>query len=262
MAVKRVKPPKRRKLSPRVEDETSEQSKDDEALADVAHSPKQAPKATATEKGKEKVGTSSFPHLSRSDLFGCHEALARHPAFAGKIGQAPKGFHESALNAHPQFRRVIESLGWELLCVVQNQYNVDWVIDFYTELGVTNGVELLVWHATVNYSVTAINEILGLHPPEYSEFNRLVNNATSEDLQVVLSRIAHEGSEWSFKGNSRCLRTHCLKPEANVWFFFLRHTLYPTSHDTSLCMPRVFILYCIMEGHKFDDLQEHTRRCR
>lgn len=100
--------------------------------------------ATFKEKDKAKVGDNSKLNISRLHLFSCHEALSRHISFVFKNCHTPRGFHKNSLLAHPQIRCKIKTLGWENLCNPSCSFNIDWVRDFYTELSVTNGVELLV----------------------------------------------------------------------------------------------------------------------
>lgn len=104
----------------------------------------------------------------------------------------------------------------------------------------------------VSYSPQELNDFLGITPPQNSELDRTNVGYSGEELDTIFQRLATEGAEWTFKGRARLLRTQFMNPEANMWFYFMRHTLHPTSHDTNLCLEKVFILYCILECKHFD----------
>lgn len=138
------------------------------------------------------------------------------------------------------------------MCAVPEDYNLDWVKEFYTMVETYNRVNITVRHTPVSYASHEWNELFELVPPENSELDRLMSGATNEDLDIILDKIAYEGAYWTFKWKTRLLRTNTLKPEASVWSYFLRHTLHPTMHDTDLCMERVFMLFCILESKPFN----------
>ncbi|KAI3735319.1 hypothetical protein L6452_14814 [Arctium lappa] len=46
----------------------------------------------------------------------------------------------------------------------------------------------------------------------------------------------------------RHFRANQLKPDANVWVNFLRHSIAPTTHQTYVSMDRMLLLYCLMQG--------------
>lgn len=153
--------------------------------------------------------------------------------------------------AIPFLKTIIDSMGWGKLCEVPKEYNDDWVREFYTKVAVSNKVDLKVRQTKISYSPKAINAYLGITPPEDSEFDRMQDAVSDKELSTILTRLTHEGSTWTFKGRSRTLRTCFLKPETNIWFYFLRHTLHPTSHDTDICMERVFIMVLHLRDETF-----------
>ncbi|KAJ9539099.1 hypothetical protein OSB04_031832 [Centaurea solstitialis] len=161
-------------------------------------------------------------------------------------------YPKTLVHAYPEMKRVVEAMKWETLFDCIGEYNLDWVREFFTELAVTPETELMVRQTPVSYSAEGINELLGLTPPEESEYDRLQTQATPEDYDMLLERLSVEGSGWDVKYKQKILKGHTLKGETNVWFYFMRHTLFPTSHDTDLDMDRVYYLYCIVEGHQFD----------
>ncbi|XP_024995361.1 formin-like protein 3 [Cynara cardunculus var. scolymus] len=190
--------------------------------------------------------------LKPKHLFSTPLARKTYLQFSEKVGVVQKGFSQQLLLANPDIKARIDSLGWETLCDTPNQYNLSWVREFDTEVAVTDGVELRVRKTPVSYSPNAINDLLELIPPSYSKLDRLTAGCTDEELDLILAKVANEGVVWSFKGRARLLKTQYLKPEANIWCYFMRHTIHPMSHDTNLCLERVLILYCILEARPFD----------
>ncbi|KAI3667506.1 hypothetical protein L6452_42570 [Arctium lappa] len=214
-----------------------------------------APNRTVTQvdkKGRAKVGILFPPTKIHLSLFSCPEALRKYPSFRWKVCQPQRGFPSETLQTHPRFSEMIQSLGWELFYATPEQYNIDWVTDFFTELSITSGLNVMIRETPVSFSADRINTLLGLSPPAHSEFHRLLDEASDDDLSTFLHTIARNGAKWSFTGRTRVLKASYLKPVANVWFHFIRHSLHPSTHDSNLCMERVFLLYCVLVGAQID----------
>ncbi|KAI3714738.1 hypothetical protein L6452_21697 [Arctium lappa] len=245
-------PPKRRNLG-EILKHTMEQSTGSDTETKYGQKSSQPINVTQIDnKGKAKVGTTHPPTELHLSLFSCPEALRKYPFFRRKVCQPPRGFPMETLRAHPKLHVTIHSLGWDLFCAPPAQYNIDWITDFYTELSCTSGLNLMVRETPVSFSPTHINAVLGLSPPTQSEFHRLMDEASDVDLQTILETIARKGATWSFTGRSRVLKSSTLNPIANVWLSFIRHSLHPSTHDSNLCMERVFLLYCVVAGKHFD----------
>lgn len=43
-----------------------------------------------------------------------------------------------------------------------------------------------------------------------------------------------------------------INPEANVWLYFLKFRVMPTTHDSSITKERVLLLTCLLEGRSID----------
>ncbi|KAJ9543623.1 hypothetical protein OSB04_023330 [Centaurea solstitialis] len=208
-----------------------------------------SPAAPPSKHKKKRVISAS---TSPIDLLSGPLVVSKYPLFATRSAHTPRVYPKTLVHAYPELKRVVEAMKWETLFDCIGEYNLDWVREFFTELAVTPGTELLVKQTPVSYSAEAINELLGLTPPVESEYDRLQTQATPEDYDMLIERLSVEGSKWDVKYKQKILKGHTLKGETNVWFYFMRHTLFPTSHDTDLDMDRVYYLYCIVEGHQFD----------
>ncbi|KAJ9564411.1 hypothetical protein OSB04_000377 [Centaurea solstitialis] len=208
-----------------------------------------SPAAPPSKHKKKKVISAS---TSPMDLLSGPLAVGKYPTYANRSAHTPRVYPKTLVHAYPELKRVVEAMNWETLLDCIGEYNLDWVREFYTELAVTPGTELMVRQTPISYSAEAINELLGLTPPVESEYDRLQTQATPEDYEMLIERLSVEGSGWDTKYKQKILKGHTLKGETNVWFYFMRHTLFPTSHDTDLDMDRVYYLYCIVEGHRFD----------
>ncbi|KAI3678546.1 hypothetical protein L6452_37842 [Arctium lappa] len=46
----------------------------------------------------------------------------------------------------------------------------------------------------------------------------------------------------------RRFRANQLKPNANVWVNFLRHSISPTTHQTYVSVDRMLLLHCLLQG--------------
>ncbi|KAJ9535075.1 hypothetical protein OSB04_un001850 [Centaurea solstitialis] len=209
--------------------------------------PSPLPQRITRKKTKHKKKKVISASTSPIDLLSGPLAVSKYPLFATRSAHTPRVYPKTLVHAYPELKRVVEAMKWETLFDCIGEYNLDWVREFFTELAVTPGTELMVRQTPVSYSAEAINELLGLTPPEESEYDRLQTQATKEDYDMLIERLSVEGSKWDVKYKQKIL-----KGETNVWFYFMRHTLFPTSHDTDLDIDRVYYLYCIVEGHQFD----------
>ncbi|KAJ9547184.1 hypothetical protein OSB04_019727 [Centaurea solstitialis] len=195
--------------------------------------------ATPPSKHKKKKVISAS--TSPMDLLSGPLAVNKYPIFATRSAHTPSVYPKSLVHAYPELKRVVEAMKWETLFDCIGEYNPDWVREFFTELVVTPGTELMLRQTPVSYFAEAINELLGVTPPEESEYDRLQTQATQEDYDMLLDRLTVEGSGWDVKYKQKILKEHTLKGETNVWFYFMRHTLFSTSHDTALDMDRATI---------------------
>ena len=60
------------------------------------------------------------------------------------MGHTPKVFSSSMILAYPHIKSVVDAFQWETLLSYIGEYNPDWVREFFTELSVTYGTELMV----------------------------------------------------------------------------------------------------------------------
>ncbi|KAK5785822.1 hypothetical protein PVK06_040441 [Gossypium arboreum] len=77
------------------------------------------------------------------------------------------------------------------------------------------------------------------------------NITSSEITEVLVCGI--KGSTWtvSKQGIHTCRREY-LTPLAKVWFYFIRFSLMPSSHGTTISSERMVLLYTVLTGKTID----------
>ncbi|KAI9126280.1 hypothetical protein K1719_002701 [Acacia pycnantha] len=104
-----------------------------------------------------------------------------------------------------------------------------------------------------NAAQSAIHKVYGLEHTA-NEYNELVQQGKNpEILTRVAARLYVPNTEWqNTKEGSNNLKCNRFRPEACVWFHFLRHRLLPTLHTQTISRERAFLLYCLLEGKQID----------
>ena len=204
---------------------------------------------------------SDFQDLSESDPesdyspttfdgFSSEKAKGLFEKHKNKPTLPERGFNEMTVRQHEFIRWVITKQKWAQLCKVHHSYNLTLVRDFYAEAGSRKSTTIRVIGVKVDYSAETINDLFDLHPPSPTDFDELMEKTTREELDAMITVLGQPETNWSFNDNYmlRTFKASCLTPNANVWMNFIRHTLSPTTHDSSIKTEHILMLHCIMEG--------------
>ncbi|KAH1064150.1 hypothetical protein J1N35_029137, partial [Gossypium stocksii] len=113
--------------------------------------------------------------------------------------------------------------------------------------------EVPVQGIKVPINSNAINEFFELPDFKSDEYSYLMSNIKPEKLQEILEELTVPGSKWSMskQGIHTCRREY-LTPLTNVWFYFIRFSLMPSSHGTTISLERMVLLYSILTGKTID----------
>lgn len=68
------------------------------------------------------------------------------------------------------------------------------------------------------------------------------------DEQEIGAALVYGGKNWEIEGKRKCIPTNYLTTEYVVWFNFIRHTMWPTTHDTTLSRDKWCLLFCIVQN--------------
>ncbi|KAK5775161.1 hypothetical protein PVK06_043030 [Gossypium arboreum] len=148
-----------------------------------------------------------------------------------------------------RIRQVAEALNWELFCEKRPSVDEELVREFYVNLTSSNLTEVLVREIRVPISSNAINEFFELLVFKNDEYSSLMSNIEPENFQEILEELTVPGSKWtvSKQGIHTC-RRESLTPLAKVCFYFIRFSLMPSSHGTTISLERMVLLYSILTG--------------
>ncbi|KAK5842350.1 hypothetical protein PVK06_004691 [Gossypium arboreum] len=146
-------------------------------------------------------------------------------------------------------RQVAEALNWELFCEKRPSMDEELVREFYTNITSSYLTEVPVRRIKVPISSNAINEFFELPNFKNDEYSSLISNIKLENLQEILEKLTVPGSKWTVsKQRIHTCRRESLTPLAKVWFYFIRTSLMPSSHGTTISLERIVLLYSILTG--------------
>ncbi|KAH1122102.1 hypothetical protein J1N35_005262 [Gossypium stocksii] len=133
--------------------------------------------------------------------------------------------------------QVAEALNWELFCEKRPSVDEELVCEFYANLTSSELTEVPVHGIRVPITSNAINEFFELPNFENDEYSSLLSNTKPENLQEILKELTVPGSKWtvSKQGIHTCQREY-LTPLAKIWFYFIRFSLMPSSHGTTISL--------------------------
>ncbi|KAI3719225.1 hypothetical protein L6452_20120 [Arctium lappa] len=182
--------------------------------------------------------------------FSSKAAAKMWPKFQTKIGFPEKGIDEHSMREFHFIRQVVDTQGLSKLCHVYDSYNLTLIREFYCEMSVTSASKIQVRGTTVHLTAKRINQFLELNPPKKTEYYALVHKATASDLAEVVAVLGKPKTNWESHTNLmlRTFRASNLTADSNVWIYFVRHTISPTSHDTFITVERMLLLYCLVTG--------------
>ncbi|KAK5835791.1 hypothetical protein PVK06_011499 [Gossypium arboreum] len=189
--------------------------------------------------------------------FHCEEAKARYESiFKNQQMHPEKGFTLKESNykdfmAH--IRQVAETLNWELFCEKRPSVDEELVHEFYANLTSSELTEVPVHRIEVLITSNAINEFFELPDFENDDYSSLMSNIKPKNLYEILEELIVLGSKWivSKQGIHSCQREY-LTPLTKVWFYFIRFSLMPSSHGTTISLERMVLLYSILIGKTID----------
>ena len=119
-------------------------------------------------------------------------------------------------------------------------------IDEEEDMVMFNGCE-------VPFNAREINTTFKLRDNLDAEGNQLVASTSVSKCKMQFRVMAKPGSKWDVSPTGiRTLPTNCLLPEANLWVYFVKKRLIPTTHDKMVSRDKMMAAYCIMQGIHLD----------
>lgn len=101
---------------------------------------------------------------------------------------------------------------------------------------------MVVDGSEVSFNSKEINAIFKLRDDPDVEGNNLIESTLSEIMQDAVRVMAKPGSKWDVSPTGiRTLLTNNLLPEANLWVYFVKKRLIPTTHDKIVSRDRVMV---------------------
>lgn len=139
---------------------------------------------------------------------------------------------------HPlpsECRDAIRILNLESYFIKRIQPDSFVVREFYANLWPNNVYTVFVRGKQAHLNSMAINQLFDLPNNNNNDYFPLFSYNTDEMSDRLLWKVTIPGTQWirSNKDNLTCQREHLIT-KAKVWFYFIRHSLMPTGHTSSL----------------------------
>ncbi|KAK5839657.1 hypothetical protein PVK06_008481 [Gossypium arboreum] len=110
-----------------------------------------------------------------------------------------------------------------------------------------DAIEVIVQKKKVPRTSKSINDLFNLPNVEEDDYYPTMNNINWDILQQVLDVVTNPGSQWIIrKYRSHSYRREYLKPVAKVWFYFVRYSFMPISHNSTISMEQMLLLNSIL----------------
>ncbi|KAK8996709.1 hypothetical protein V6N11_020208 [Hibiscus sabdariffa] len=151
---------------------------------------------------------------------------------------------------------VIVYHGWEKFArhpdekeLQKKSINVTLVKEFYAHFTDPNQGTVYVRSERVKFTAKAINKFFAvkrtadLHTP-------FVNSLKDQNIDFLLENLCFQGAEWD-AANTTVERDR-LKPSAKLWMHFLKINLMPTTHTATVNLPRLQLLYSILNSRSIN----------
>ena len=152
----------------------------------------------------------------------------------------------------PFVHSVITMHNWKQFCVHPDDVCVPIVREFYANFTDEYQEVVFVRGKQVRIDSQAINRHFGITSAanEHTDFVASVDEAS---LNSVITDLCVTGAQWttSTQGALTFLRSD-LKPEAKVWYHFLKTRLMPTTHIQSVTKERALLLHSILQGRQIN----------
>jgi len=166
-------------------------------------------------------------------------------------------FDAVELTKYPIFETMIRERGWEKLNnMVQDSNNKSVILEFYVNASFSDTMyKAYIRGKTADYSSDAINQLLGLTPPEECEVEKLkreVKNMIGSEWDSLIARMCRPGVTWK---SARMLTYSKFLPIPKAWVSFVIQTLESTSCTSEIPLKRVFTVSAILDHKRINVCQ-------
>jgi len=193
------------------------------------------------EKGKEKLVEEPRKEAAKS----------RKKQYSGLYTEV--GFFPEPIELPAFIIQGVDTLCWRQFCESGQVIQPTAVEAFYEGTIHRKAYLVKVEDEVISFEPQEINALFDLPNNAAAEGNRIMSTPTDAELNDALSIIAKPGSEWNTSPKGiQTLAPTCLIAEANLWLYFIKRSLIPTTHDASISRDCAMVIYCIMRGIRLD----------
>lgn len=96
----------------------------------------------------------------------------------------------------------------------------------------------------VSYSEETLNLVFRLSNVENTNQNPL-ERSDDQDFNVYMESLCNLRAKWIEVGGEKTVKRMYLPPKCKVWYQFIKHSLYPTTHNETVSKARLVLLHYI-----------------
>lgn len=210
-----------------------------------------------TERGgkKKEKAMKLIPRLDRPhNGFSSKATTKVWSKFQIRVGLSDKAFdNQRALGSFILLSQWLIHRGLKN-CEIHSSYNLTLLRELYVEISVTITPKLKVRGTSFKFTAKKINKFLDLAPPKRTEYYHPLHNATHNDLVEIVVVLGKRRTDWETHTNFmlKTFKAIHLTVDSNVWTNFVRHSISPTTHDSSNSVDRMFLLFCLIIGRSIN----------
>ncbi|KAK9034457.1 hypothetical protein V6N11_050621 [Hibiscus sabdariffa] len=180
------------------------------------------------------------------------EAQERYGNLRKRLVFFEQGFVFKEEDLGPDVMEVVAQHKWERFARHPGDVNATLVKEFYANITEPNQHSVFVRGKYIRFTPSAINRYFKL-PTMVDNHTTFKEEADNETYHDIVEDLCLPNSEWNGKQvHRRSMDREKFLPKAKLWTHFLKHKLMPTSHHTTVSLPRMLLLHSILFGHSMD----------
>ncbi|KAL4331878.1 hypothetical protein GQ457_07G012620 [Hibiscus cannabinus] len=198
---------------------------------------------------RNRPSSSSF---SPPRFFVDDEVQERYANLKKRLVFFEQGFVFKKEDLGPEVMEVVAQHKWEKFAKHPGDVNATLVKEFYANIAEPNQNSMFVRCMYIRFTPSSINRYFKL-PSMVDNHTTFKEEADNETYHDIVEDLCVANSEWNGKQvHRRSMDKEKLLPKAKLWTHFLKHKLMPTSHHTTISLPRMLLLHSILFGRSMD----------
>ncbi|KAL4366948.1 hypothetical protein GQ457_05G020700 [Hibiscus cannabinus] len=135
--------------------------------------------------------------------------------------------------------------------------NISVVREFYNHNAAGENTIVYARNCLVPVGAATINNLFGLSNNEERIYG-LIEAFEDQEYDILKNQLCIRGTDCNGDRNPGTVNRRNLHPKVKLWNTFVKRNLMPTSHNSTVDKPRLFVIHAILTITKFNVLGHHT----